>query len=73
MHNIAEGFDAGGDAEFTRFLRYSFRSAGEVQSQLYAALDLGHVDQDTFDMAYEMAAEVKNTSAGLIKYLKSPQ
>lgn len=38
MHNIAEGFDAGSTAEFIRFLRYSYRSAGEVQSQLYVAL-----------------------------------
>jgi four helix bundle protein len=35
MSNIAEGFDAGGDAEFIRFLGYARRSAGELQSQLY--------------------------------------
>lgn len=39
MHNIAEGFDAGSDAEFIRFLKYARRSASEVQSQLYIALD----------------------------------
>ena len=39
MHNIAEGFDAGSDAEFIRFLKISRRSASEVQSQLYLALD----------------------------------
>lgn len=35
MHNIAEGFDAGSNLEFIRFLRYARRSVSEVQSQLY--------------------------------------
>jgi four helix bundle protein len=73
MHNVAEGFDAGSDAEFARFLRYSFRSAGEVQSQLYLALDLGYINQTDFDTAKLQCDEVKKTSAGLIKYLKSTQ
>jgi four helix bundle protein len=43
MANIAEGFDAGSDAEFIRFLCYARRSASEVQSHLYIALDRGYV------------------------------
>ena len=39
MHNIAEGFDGGFNAEFVRFLRYPQRSCTEVKSQIYAALD----------------------------------
>jgi four helix bundle protein len=35
MHNIAEGFDAGSNLEFIRFLKISRRSASEVQSELY--------------------------------------
>ncbi|MCB9148511.1 MAG: four helix bundle protein [Caldilineaceae bacterium] len=35
MHNIAQGVDAGSDADFVRFWRYALRSATEVQSQLY--------------------------------------
>ncbi len=73
MHNIAEGFDAGSDVEFIRFLRYSFRSASEVQSQLYAALDLEYLDQNTFKQTFGMATEVKKTASGLIKYLKPSQ
>jgi four helix bundle protein len=40
MSNIAEGFNAGSDADFVRFLGYSRRSNSEVQSQAYIALDL---------------------------------
>ncbi len=32
MHNIAEGFDAGTNPEFIRFLKLARRSASEVQS-----------------------------------------
>ncbi len=34
MHNIAEGFDAGYNPEFIRFLKLARRSASEVQSEL---------------------------------------
>ena len=39
MSNIAEGFDSQSDIEFIKFLNYSRRSASEVQSHLYVALD----------------------------------
>ena len=39
MANIAEGFDGRSTREFIRFLGYAFRSATEVQSHLYVALD----------------------------------
>jgi four helix bundle protein len=52
MHNIAEGFDAGSDAEFIRFLKYSRRSASEVQSELYIALDRHYITQDQFQRIF---------------------
>ena len=48
MTNIAEGFDCESHAEFARFLGYSRRSAVEVQSLLYAVLDVGFIIQDVF-------------------------
>jgi four helix bundle protein len=45
MHNIAEGFEAGYDAEFVRFLKMARRSAGEVQSELYLALDALYITE----------------------------
>jgi len=53
MDNIAEGFDDGGRNEFVKFLGYSQRSCGEVQSQLYRALDCGYISQEKFQEIYE--------------------
>jgi four helix bundle protein len=46
MHNIAEGFDAGYDPEFIRFLKMARRSAAEVQSELYPSLDALYIKED---------------------------
>lgn len=70
MHNIAEGFDAGADAEFIRFLKYARRSASEVQSQLYLALDQGYIVQADMQKAYGLATEAKRLINGLIAYLR---
>ena len=70
MHNIAEGFDAGSNKEFVRFLKMSRRSASEVQSQLYLALDRKYLDQDQLQRAYSLCTEIKKLINALIKYLK---
>ena len=70
MHNIAEGFDSGTDPEFVRFLRMARRSASEVQSELYLALDLDYISDSEFTLAYDLATEVKKLINGLIAYLK---
>jgi len=69
MHNVAEGFDAGTDAEFVRFLKMARRSASEVQSQLYLALDREYIVQDQLQNAYQLATEVKRLVNGMIGYL----
>ncbi len=70
MHNIAEGFEAGSNPEFVRFLRISRRSASEVQSQLYLALDRNYISDEELQMAYDIATEVKKLINGLISYLR---
>lgn len=69
MHNICEGFDAGGDTEFSRFLRYAQRSCSEVQSELYVALDQEYLSKQEFDDLYSLAGQTKNAIGGFIKYL----
>jgi four helix bundle protein len=73
MHNIAEGFDAGSDAEFVRFLRYARRSATEVPSQLYIALDQRYISPDDFRAIYDQATQVKKLINGFIGYLTRSQ
>jgi four helix bundle protein len=70
MHNIAEGFDAGSNAEFIRFLKISRRSASEVQSELYLALDRKYITQEELECAYSLATETKRLINGMIAYLR---
>jgi len=70
MHNIAEGFDAGSDAEFIRFLKYARRSASEVQSQLYLALDRKYITAKQFHPIYDKATETKKLINAFIAYLR---
>ena len=70
MHNIAEGFDAGSDAEFSRFLKIARRSASEVQSQLYLALDQSYISESELEEVYGTATEIKKLINGLLAYLR---
>ena len=71
MDNIAEGFDDGSTREFIRFLGYSQRSCGEVQSQLYRALDCGYVDKLEFKIVYDLASDCRKQIKGFRKYLRN--
>jgi four helix bundle protein len=70
MSDIAEGFDSFSRAEFARFLNISRRSSSEIQSQLYAALDQGYIEQEEFKDLYERVEQVRKMITGFIKYLK---
>ena len=70
MHNIAEGFESGSDPEFISFLKMTRRSAGEVQSQLYLALDVDYITEDERQKAYNLATEVKKLINGMMTYLR---
>lgn len=69
MHNIAEGFDGGSNAEFIKFLRYAQRSASEVQSQLYVAFDQNYISEMQFDNLYDQANCARSKIGGFIAYL----
>src|SRR5512145_2909589 len=65
MANIAEGFDCESKAEFARCLGFARRSAVEVQSLLYAAQDVGYIDQETFEQFYAQTEKAKALIGGL--------
>jgi four helix bundle protein len=70
MHNIAEGFDDSSDAEFIHFLKYARRSASEVQSEIYLALDRKYVGTEEFKCVYNMATSTKKSINAFITYLR---
>jgi four helix bundle protein len=69
MHNIAEGFDGGSNAEFIKFLRYSQRSCSEVQSELYVAFDQEYISQEGFNEIYLLSGRTRSKIGGFIAYL----
>jgi four helix bundle protein len=69
MANVAEGFERGGNKEFTRFLYLAKGSAGEFRSHLYVALDTGFIDQGVFAEMTEHAVSISRQLSGFIKYL----
>jgi four helix bundle protein len=60
MHNIAEGFESGSDPEFVRFLKMARRSAGEVQSELYLALDISYITEE--DLKKHMLSQRRSSA-----------
>jgi four helix bundle protein len=70
MHNIAEGFDDGSDNEFIHFLKYSRRSASEVQSEIYLALDRKYINNEDFQRVYDLATTTKKSINAFIAYLR---
>ena len=73
MANIAEGYDSLSNKEFVRFLGYALRSATEVQSHLYVALDQAYASQDQFNAIYQQAIEVKSLLHGFLRYLRKSE
>jgi four helix bundle protein len=71
MANIAEGFDSGSNREFIKFLGYAVRSATELQSHLYVALDQGYLGQQELNALFALTVKCKNLTSGFMRYLRS--
>ncbi|MEK7763809.1 MAG: four helix bundle protein [Nitrospirota bacterium] len=70
MANIAEGHERSGTGEFVQFLSMAKGSAGEVESHLCVALDLGYLDQSTFERMSSATTETARLIGALMHYLR---
>ena len=73
MSNIAEGFDSGSRKSFIQFLTYSYRSASEVESLLFVALDIHYIDVNQHNELMSQLNSIKKLIGGFIRYLKTSQ
>lgn len=73
MSNIAEGFDSGSSKSFIQFLTYSYRSASEVESLLFVALDIHYIDVKQHNELMSQLNSIKKLIGGFIRYLKTSQ
>ena len=69
--NIAEGNDAMNMLEFITFLGYAKRSAAEVRSHLYDALDEEYVSQEEFRDLSAQATKIARMISNLASYLQT--
>src|ERR671925_1854144 len=70
MSNIVEGFERGGNQEFIQFLYIAKGSCGELRSQLYVALDQGHIDRKAADSLLISLKRLSVMIKHLIDHLK---
>ena len=71
MSNIAEGFESRTRPLFIELLGRAKGSAGEVRSQLYAALDAGYLNKEEFNEIRDLAEKASSQISRLTAYLRS--
>jgi four helix bundle protein len=73
MDNIAEGFERDGNKEFKQCLSISKGSIGETRSQLYRALDRGHITLEEFEALRAKCLDEGKDIGNLMRYLRDSE
>lgn len=71
MSNIAEGFECRTQAQFLDYLGHAKASAGEVRCQLYVASDLQYINQEQFNIVFDLAYKSSRQIARFMSYLET--
>ena len=71
MDNIAEGFERESNNQFIYFLVIAKGSCGELRTQLYLAMKIKHISEETHTELRENCLTISKQLSNFIKYLKS--
>ncbi len=70
MSNIAEGFERGGNREFSQYLSIAKGSCGEVRCQLYIACDQGYVTREEAEYLVDQHKKLSIMLYKLMEHVK---
>lgn len=69
--NISEGYSRGHKLEYLQFLRISFGSGAELETQLLIAKEMKYITEEDFNKANDLLIEIQKMLNKMVSNLKS--